>query len=130
MVMLQTDFVYGVVRRTLLLGAISAFITFFAVSASFAMAVMIGTLVSSINLRVTAWSIKKMLDAARDGAAAAAWSMIIVSKLFVLVGVIWVLIAQVEVDAVAFVFGFSLFMPAIGWQMLSEPDSSERDSDA
>lgn len=129
--MLQTDFVYGMVRKSLVLGAILALVMLFAVSAKVAAAVVVGTLVSAINLRVVALSIKKMFDAGRDGSASAtAWSMLLATKMLVLIGVIWVLITKLEVDAVGFVFGFSLFMPAMGWQMLvSKPDGSEQDSE-
>jgi len=131
MVMLQPDFVYGVVRRSLALGAIAALISLFAASSEVAGAVVIGTLVSAINLRVVALSVKRMLEAGRDGNASSAfWTMVLAGKMFVLIAVVWVLIAYVEVDAVGFVFGFSLFMPAIGWQMLvSKPDESEEHSD-
>lgn len=131
MVMLQPEFVYGVVRRTLVLGAISALVMLLAVSVEVAVAVVVGTLVSAINLRVVALSIKKMLEAGRDGGtSSAAWTLLLSTKMLVLIGIVWVLITIAEVNAVGFVFGFSLFMPAIGWQLVSaKPDSSENDSD-
>lgn len=131
MVMLQPDFVYGVVRKSLVLGAISAIITLLAVSAKFALAVAIGTAVSAINLRFVALSIKKMFEHGREGSASAtSWSILLSLKMLILIAIIWVLISRWNVDAVGFVFGFSLFMPAIGWQMwASDSDGSEEDSE-
>ena len=127
--MLQPDFVNGVVWKSLVLGAIAALVILVAASVEVAVAVVIGTLVSAINLRVVALSVKKMLDAGLDGGASAAgWSFLLTAKMLVLIGVIWALITVVEVDAIGFVFGFSLFMPAIGWQLLvAKPDTSEDD---
>lgn len=132
MVMLQPEFVYGVVRRSLVLGAISALIMLFAVSVEMAVAVVVGTLVSAINLRVMILSIKKMFEAGRDGGTSSvAWTLLLATKMLVLIGLVWVLITVVEVNAVGFVFGFSLFMPAIGWQLLvAKPNPSEEDSEA
>lgn len=129
--MLQPDFVYGVVRRSLVLGAIAALVTLYAVSAKFAAAVAIGTGLSAINLRFVALSIKKMFDNGREGSASATrWSILLSLKMLVLIAIIWLLITRWNVDAVGFVFGFSLFMPAIGWQLwASDPDGSEEDSE-
>lgn len=129
--MLNPDYVYGVIRKSVVLGAIAALVSLFAVSVLFAEAVVIGTLVSAINLRVLAFSMKKMLEAGLDGGTSAGgWSLLLAMKMLVLIGVIWILITVVNVNAVGFVFGFSLFMPAIGWQMLvSKPDGSEDDSE-
>jgi small-conductance mechanosensitive channel len=131
MVMVKPDFVYGVVWKSLLLGAIAAIVMLFAVSAEVAGAVVIGTLVSAINLRVVTLSIKKMLEAGLDGGTSATgWTILLALKMFVLIGVIWILITAVEVDAVGFVFGFSLFLPSIMWQVLvDKPDESELGSE-
>lgn len=131
MVMLKPDFVYGMVWKSLVLGAIAALVMLFAVSAEVAGAVVIGTLVSAINLRVVILSIKKMLAAGLDGGTSAVgWTLLLALKMFVLIGVVWLLITVAEVDAMGFVFGFSLFLPAIGWQVVVEkPDESELDSE-
>jgi hypothetical protein len=131
MVMLEPEFLYGVVRKSLLLGFVAAAVTLFTVSAEFAGAVAIGTLVSAINLRIVAYSIKRMLEAGRDGGTSAnAWSLLLAGKMLVLIAVVWCLIAYVNVNAVGFVFGFSLFMPAIGVQVVtSKPNGSEEDSE-
>ena len=129
MVMLQPDFMYGVVRRTLLLGVLAALIILFTVSVEVAEAVVVGTLVSATNLRVVTASIKKMFDRGREGKASATiWTLVLVAKMLLLVALIWVLITRVELNAVGFVFGFSIFLPAIFWQLLvSGPDDSEDD---
>lgn len=131
MVMLEPSFAYGVVRKSLLLGLFTALVTLFAVSAEFAAAVTIGTLVSSINLRTVAWVIKKMIDAARDGGTSSTkWSLLLAGKMLLLIALIWVLIAYVDVNAVGFVFGFSSFLPAIGWQVVvSEPNVPDDESE-
>jgi hypothetical protein len=131
MVMIEPEFVYGVVRKSLFLGMAVVLGTLLAVSENFAVAVAIGTVLSAINLRVMAWTIKKMLDAGRDGGTSAgAWGVLLTLKMLVLIGIIWWLIAHVNVNAVGFTVGFSLFMPAIGWQMLvaEPPGGSENDS--
>ena len=119
MVMLQPKFVYGVGRKSIALGFVAAIVGFMAVSASFALAVVIGTVVSTINVRIVAIGIDKMLRAAEEeDVSARAWSILLAFKMFALIALIWVLIARAGVDAVGFVFGFSLFMPAVGWQLL------------
>ncbi len=130
--MLQPDFVYGVVRRSLVLGALAALVMLLTVSAQVAGAVVIGTLVSAINLRVVALSIHKMFDAGRDGGTSpVGWTILLTLKMLLLIGVVWYLITAVEVDAVGFVFGFSTFLPAIGWQLLvTKPDESEAEEDS
>lgn len=132
MVMIEPDFVFGVVRKSLFLGAAAVLGALLAVSAEVALAVAIGTVVSSINLCVMAWTIKKMLDAGRDGGTSAtAWGLLLTLKMLVLIGFIWWLIAYVNVNAVGFTVGFSLFMPAIGWQILvSEPPAEMKDDSA
>jgi small-conductance mechanosensitive channel len=90
------------------------------VSASFASAVVIGSLVTAINLRTAAWAMKKMFESGRDGKPSAmGWSLLLAVKLVVLIAVVWVLLAYVNVNAVGFAIGLSLFMPAIGWQMVT-----------
>jgi hypothetical protein len=120
-----------VVRKSLFLGVAVVLVTLLAVSADVAWAVAIGTVVSAINLRVMTWTIKKMLDAGREGGTSAgAWGMLLTLKMLVLIGVIWWLIAHVDVNAVGFTVGFSLFMPAIGWQVLVARPPGETDDDS
>lgn len=129
MVMIQPDFIYGVVRKSLVLGVIAALVMLLLVSVEVAEAVVVGTLVSAANIRLVALSIKKMFDRARDGKASAVfWALLLTFKMLMLVVLIWVLFTYAKLNAVGFVFGFSLFMPAIFWQMLvTEPDDSEDD---
>ncbi len=119
MAMLAPSFVYGVINKSLILGALVALVGFFSVSAGFAGAVLIGTLMTAVNMRTVAWAMSKMLEAGREGkTASAGWSLLLAVKMLLLIGSIWVLVAYVNVNAAGFAIGFSLFMPAIGWQML------------
>lgn len=131
MVMLEPEFVYGMVRKAFLLGIAFAAAAFFGLSADVAAAILIGTLVSTINLRVMAWSIRKMFDAIKEGRGNSTWyALLLVAKMLLLIAAIWVLIAYADVDPMGFAFGFSLFMPAIGWQMwASRSDESDMTSD-
>lgn len=117
MVMLQPEFVHGVVRRTVVLGLASALVLFWAMSAQVAIAVVVGTLVSAVNLLALTWSIKKVLQQVVEGSVAAVWPFLIVAKMLGLVAAIWVLLTVAKLNAVGFVFGFSAFLPAIFWQL-------------
>lgn len=126
MAMIAPGFVYGVIRKTLALGALTSLIGFFLASKEFAAAVVIGTLVTAVNLRTVAWATKRLLDPERDGKSATGWSLLLAGKMLVLIAVIWCLIAYVNVDVVGFAIGFSLFMPAIGWQIVvAKPEEEE-----
>ena len=129
MAMIAPGFVYGVIRKTLTLGALTSLVGLFMASANFAAAVVIGTLVTAINLWTVAWATKRLLDPDRGRKSSTMWSLIFAAKMIVLIAVIWCLIAYVDVDAVGFAIGFSLFMPAIAWQIVMarpEEDESEK----
>ena len=127
MVMVEPRFLYAVISKTLILGGLAAIIGYIAASASFAVAVVIGAVITAINMRTVTWAMQKMLEAGREGkGSAAAWSLLLAAKMLVLIGVIWMLITRADVNAVGFAIGFSLFMPAIGWQMVvAKPEEQE-----
>lgn len=129
MAMLEPNFVYGVIRKSLILGGVGAIVGYLVASGAFAAAVAIGALVTAINLRTVAWAIKKMFESGRDGnASAVGWSLLLGLKMMLLIALVWVLLAYVNVNAVGFAIGLSLFMPAIGWQLLTS-GPERRDSE-
>lgn len=130
MAVIEPNFIYGVIRKSLAVGAIAATIGWLAMgTVELGLAVLVGTLISALNLRTVAWAIRKMLEAGRDGdETAGAWTLVLAGKLLALIASVWVLIAYAGVDAVGFALGFSSFLPAIGWQMLVS--SPYRDDEA
>lgn len=132
MASLERAFIEGLVLKTAVLGIIAAFITFWFADFHLAQSVLVGAAVSAINLRFVQWISKKLIDGAKEGQAAPAlWGVLLVLKMTVLFGVIWLLVVEFGYDAIGFIIGFSSFLPAIGWQAwaLRDEDSSQTPDD-
>lgn len=120
MTSLGTKFVDALVWKTIIIGVAFAAIGWWAFSAQFAAAVLLGMLVSAFNLRVVGWVSRKMVAAAKDGATGTGlWSAILLLKLFLLFVLTYVFLVVVRADVFGYVIGYSTFLPAIVWQVVS-----------
>src|SRR5690554_6058899 len=117
MATLDRSFVDGVFWRMLLLGALLALITVWAVSARFGYSMALGTLTSALSLRVTAFVVAKMVKGAIDGnPGASGWAVVLAFKLALLFFAIWFCLSTLSAHAVGFILGYKVLLPALAWQ--------------
>ena len=115
-------FLNGVITKTGIVGTVLAVVLGIAFSRTLAVGVAVGALVSILNLRFVVWAIGKLLDAARGiGGSSLVWSLLLTSKMTILMAIIWFLLSALALDVVGFTIGFSAFLPAILWQLASGP---------
>lgn len=130
MAQLEVRFIHGVVWKTLILGVVAVVVSGLWLGSAMAVSVLSGTVVAALNLRFVAWLSQKMIGRAKKGNTnSTAWAMLLLVKMFVLFGLIFVLIALLDVDAIGFVTGFSLFLPAIAWQAALGGSDGTQDSE-
>lgn len=123
MATVERSFLKGLIFKTLMLGLLGTVIAFFVYGGLFALSISTGTSVIALNLLFVQWITGKMIDGAREGNPnATAWTMLLVLKMTALFGIVWVLIAELGLDAIGFVIGFSTFLPAIVWQVVVTDD--------
>lgn len=115
-------FLNGVIIKTGIVGGVLALVIGFGFSQPLGVGVAVGALVSVLNLRFVVWALGKLLDAARGiGGSSLVWTLLLGSKMAILMGIVWYLLSVVGVDAVGFTIGFSAFLPAILWQLFTGP---------
>lgn len=125
------NFVDGMLSKTIIIGVAFAAIGWWVLTADFAAAILLGMLVSAFNLRVVAWVSRKMIAAAKKGATATGWwSAILVLKLFLLFVLTYVFIAIVGADVIGYIIGYSTFLLAIVWQVISVLNRNDPPNDA
>lgn len=132
MATLDRSFVDGVFWRMLLLGALLALITAWAVSARFGYSMALGTLTSALSLRVTAFVVAKMVKGAIDGnPGASGWAVVLAFKLAILFFAIWFCLSTLSAHAVGFILGYKVLLPALAWQAFrTRRDRRTSDDDA
>ena len=134
MTSLEQDFVRGLVKKTLILGLLSTAAAFAFSGTTFGLSVLAGSFVTVVNLRSVQWITGKLVDGAKNGNInPAPWTALLVIKMSALFGVIWLLLTQLDLDAIGLIIGFSSFLPAIGWQAWTsrdDIDSSQPPEDA
>ncbi|AWV90563.1 ATP synthase subunit I [Bradymonas sediminis] len=112
-----TTFVNGLVSKTIIIGVALAALGWLVLTAEFAGATLLGTMVSAFNLRVVAWVSGKMVASAQKGETGTGrWSAILLIKLFLLFVLTYVFIAIVGADVIGYIIGYSTFLLAIVWQ--------------
>ncbi len=123
MTTLDRSFVDGIFWRIVALGAVVAAITALVISVRFGYSVALGALVSAASLRVTTFAVQQLIrrtvDEDRSGGL---WAVVLGVKLLALLFVIFICLAVLDAHAVAFVIGFKLILPALGWQAIRNPD--------
>jgi|GEM_PF-3289885 len=126
-----TQFVEGMLSKTIIIGVTLAAIGWLALSRDFAAAILLGMLVSAFNLRVVAWVSSKMVAAAKKGRTdTKRWSAILLLKLFLLFVLTYVFIAVVGADVIGYIIGYSTFLLAIFWQVFSVMNRDQPKDDA
>ncbi len=117
MASLERAFMKGLVLKTLVLGILASIVALVSTEMHFAQSVLVGTIVSTINLRFVQWISEKLVDSAKRGNVnPGLWGFLLVVKMTILFFVIWLLVVEFGFDAIGFIIGFSSFLPAIGWQ--------------
>ena len=114
----EFKFIDGLIRKTLILGfflivALGLFAGYW-----MALSTIAGVATAWSNLTFVRWISKKMVDRAKGGNPSLwPWSALLLLKMVFLFGLVWYLIARIGIDALGFAAGFSVFLPAIGWQV-------------
>lgn len=126
MTTIDRSFVDGAFWRMLVLGAILTAVAALVLSFHFAWSLAVGVLVGATSLRVTTFTVEKMIRALLDGTSGGAiWGVVVGLKLLALLIVVFVVLAVMKANAVAFVIGFKVFLPALIWQVLVSPNPLE-----
>ena len=130
MAKLELDVIRAVVRKTFIIGLVALGLAWWYAGATLAIAVGVGVLVAASNLLFVAWLSKKVIGDGEGVAGKGAWMALSTLKMALLFGLVWFLIARLQLDAVGFVIGFSCFLPAIVWQAVDSFDVDASDPDA
>lgn len=124
------SFVDGMLSKTIIIGVAFAAIGWWALTPEFAGAILLGMMVSAFNLRVVAWVSRKMIAAAKKGATGTGrWSAILLLKLFLLFALTYLFIAVVGADVIGYIIGYSTFLLAIVWQVISVVNRAQSEDD-
>lgn len=123
MTTIDRSFVDGIFWRIIALGAAVAAISAVAVSVRFGYSVALGALISAASLRVTTLAVERLIRRVVDGdRPGGIWGVLLVVKLAALLAAVFICLAILDAHAVAFVLGFKLILPALGWQAIRNPD--------
>ncbi len=115
----EVRFVQGLFWKTLILGVVIAAVSAFVISVHFAGSLLMGALVSSLNMRVLALASRKMVEYAAKGSAGSTfWAIVLGIKLFVLMVLTYLFVIVFGSNVFGFVIGYSMFLIAIFWQSL------------
>lgn len=124
---LERAFIKGLVLKTLVLGIAASLAALGLAEMHLAQSVLIGTVVSVLNLRFVQWISQKLVDSAKEGSVhPGLWAALLVLKMTLLFFVIWLIVVEFGFDAIGFVIGFSSFLPAIGWQAWAMRDDESQ----
>jgi|SRR5690554_2270783 len=115
----EVRFVQGLFWKTLIVGVVIAAVSAFVVSTHFAGSLLVGVLVSSLNMRVLALASRKMVEYAANGHAGSTfWAIVLGIKLLVMMVLTYVFVIVFSANVFGFVIGYSVFLIAIFWQAL------------
>lgn len=110
------------IAKTAILGLLTSLLFGFFLDPSLGLGIFAGTAVTVINLRIFVFTIEKLVKIGRDGSRSQLfWSFLLGSKMLVLIATIWFLISVVGLSVVGLMFGFSLFLPSMFWQLIAGP---------
>jgi hypothetical protein len=127
---LELDVIRAVVRKTFIIGLVALSFSWWYAGATLGIAVVFGVVVAASNLLFVAWLSKKVIGDGAGLVGKGGWMVLSVLKMSILFGLVWLLIARLELDAIGFVIGFSCFLPAMVWQALDSFDVDTSDPDA
>ncbi len=118
----EGDFVGGMIRKTLGLGAVAAFLGACLHSWWMALSIGSGGGVSAGNLAVARLVAERLKDMAReDGkeqASQTRWAILLGAKTCILMAIAAFAVLVVGLDPFGFIGGYSLFLVALGWQTI------------
>lgn len=113
-------FLNGMIVKTTILGLITSLLLGFFWDPSLGLGIFAGAAVTVLNLRFFMFAIRKLLKP--DGSKSEAmWSVLLGSKMMFLLLTIWFLVSVVGLSALGLMFGFSLFLPSMVWQLIAGP---------
>ncbi len=125
----ETSFIKGLILKSLVIGAVIAFVAQIWMGTWIAVSVAFGASVATLNLLTVSFVGKRILKAGEQGrTSGTVWALLLVLKMLVLFGAIFYLIVRLELDAIGFVAGFSVFLPAIAWQAAISYDDTSSSS--
>lgn len=128
MMNVENQFVDGLVRKTFALGLAAAAIAAVTMTWAMAGAIVLGAFISAFNLRAAGWIAQKMADSAKRGnTGTTRWVMVLVFKMILLFVLTFVAIVLVGANPIGYVIGYSVFLPAIGWEFAGYVDRLEED---
>ena len=114
-------FLNGMIVKISLLGLVASLGFGFLLDPKLGVGIFAGTAVSVLNLRAFVWTITKLVQGQKESKSQLFWSFLLGSKMMILIGTIWFLISVVDLSVVGLVFGFSLFLPSMVWQLIAGP---------
>lgn len=125
MLKLLNPFILGVLRRSAVLGGAGVIACALIWDVSIAWALACGVCMGMVNLVLTSWLVRLMLERAADGSGASAvgLSFIFLLKLLVLFGATYYAVGVVQLNALAYTSGYIMLLVAITWQGLKKPSA-------
>lgn len=118
---LDPRFLNGMIVKTAILGLILTLVSLFSGFFSnfhLAISIFIGATLAAVNLWIFTVAMAILMEGKRSQLT---WSFLLFGKMITLIALIWFLIGIVNINALGFAFGFSLFLPAMFWQMIAGP---------
>ena len=118
-------FIVGVLRRSVALGGAGVIACALIWDLSVAAALGCGVCMGMVNLVLTTWLVRLVLQRAAQGSGAGALglSLIFLLKLLVLFGVTYYAVGVVQLNALAYTSGYITLLVAITWQGLQKPSA-------
>ena len=115
-------FLNGMIAKTAILGLLTSLLFGFFLDPNIGLGIFAGTAVTVINLRIFVFTIEKLVKTGQDGSKSQFfWSILLGSKMLILIATIWFLVSVVGLSVVGLMFGFSLFLPSMFWQLIAGP---------
>ncbi len=114
---LERRFLNAALKTQVGLGVLATAISGLVISVRFGYSLAMGCALSATSLWVTMVAVEKMMQGALKGQKQVAfWAVVLAFKLAALFGAVVIALAFIGAQPVAFVIGFKLLLPALGWQ--------------
>ncbi len=115
-------FLNGMIAKTAILGLVASLLFGFFLDPTFGLGVFAGAAVTVINLRFFMFVVEKLLNPAKnEDKSQSFWSILLGTKMLFMIVTVWFLIGFVGLSALGLMFGFSLFLPSMVWQLIAGP---------
>ncbi len=114
---LDRSFLNATLKTQLVLGVLASALTGLAISLRFGYSLALGCALSVTSLWVSMIAVQRMIRGAQQGKKRSAlWAVVLAFKLLALLVAVAIALAILDAHPVAFVVGFKLLLPALGWQ--------------